>query len=217
MARQAAFDCGPSTPGTLRDRLNRGPMQPADILNMGNQLAAGLQHMHQQLGMLHRDIKPSNIAFDQAGIAKLLDFGLAKSVRQEPLSNDQSTLTDVAIGTLDGWSSDTSRRAAGTLAYFSPELLESGKPDQWSDLWALTLVLYEAMAGLNPLGGSSALETIDKIRQLQVPDLREFAPECSETLALFFLSALARDLEARPRSAEALSQELQRLRQALAR
>jgi serine/threonine protein kinase len=113
--------------GTLARRLSSGPLSPAATIQLGIRLADALAYMHAR-GVLHRDLKPSNIGLTPAGAPKLLDFGLA-------------TLTDgLDVSPL-----------AGTPAYLPPEAHGEWLPDASYDLWALSIVLLEAIVGRHPL------------------------------------------------------------------
>ncbi len=106
---------------TLRERLERGPLPIDEALDLGMQLADGLDAAHSA-GILHRDIKPANIFITDRGIAKLLDFGLAQA--QTTLENAQ-TVDVTAAGTV-----------IGTVSYMSPEQARGQKLDARADLFS---------------------------------------------------------------------------------
>lgn len=117
--------------GTL---IRMGTLKPVDTLEVLAQVCDGLAvaHRHQ---ILHRDIKPSNIrvVWDGKSLqAKVLDFGVAKFINKD--TTDEGTVL-------------------GTVNYMAPEYLENGRPDSRSDLFAVGVVLYEALAGLPPFDG----------------------------------------------------------------
>lgn len=173
--------------GTLAQRLTRGPFTPAEMIPLGIALARALIYMHAR-GVLHRDLKPSNIGFTAAGTPKLLDFGLA-------------VLTEPAFGedTADTTLSHPVR--AGTSAYLPPEAFAGAPATATFDLWALSLVLREAITGVNPLAeahGGSATHLVT----------------ASPALSRFFDRTLDPDPERRPRTAADLLAALDALRAA---
>jgi hypothetical protein len=114
--------------GTLARRLH-GEALPTDVaLEIGITLGDTLAYMHGT-NRSHGDIKPSNIAFTAQGVTKFLDFGLSR-VLQEKTGDD--------------------RPAGGTLAYLSPEVLAGDSPGPAADVWALSVVLFQALAGYHP-------------------------------------------------------------------
>jgi hypothetical protein len=116
--------------GTLASRLRRGRLPEAEVLQHTRQLARSLARVHSG-GLYHGDIKPSNIGFTSGGIPKLLDFGLARA-----LSIDRHDDGHAPIG--------------GTWAYLPPEVRDGAAPGPGLDLWALGVVLCEALLGAHP-------------------------------------------------------------------
>ena len=164
---------------TLKERLERGPLQPADALDVGRQVARGLAAAHRR-GIVHRDIKPANLLVTEDGLVKILDFGVAKVVG-----------TDV---TLKG-------AALGTAAYMSPEQIRGDHADHRTDLWSLGIVLYEALAGRRPFRGSSEVAVTRAI--LEAVPLPPDPPGgmTPSRLADLVARLLAKDPGARPQSA----------------
>jgi len=117
---------------TLRSKINNGPLNIEDVLNIGLQVARGLAAAHEA-NEIHRDIKPANIMITSKNEVKLLDFGLAKLVRKTKLTAEGTTL--------------------GTVAYMSPEQSEGKELDQRTDIWSLGVVLYEMITGKSPFRG----------------------------------------------------------------
>jgi len=143
--------------GTLAHRLARGPLSSADTLALGLRLARALTYMHGA-GVLHRDLKPSNIAIAPDG-ERLLDFGLAMPMN----SRDRDGICDRRFN-------QPHDRLAGTPAYLAPEVLAGAAPSPAVDLWALAVVIVEAISGGNPFAspaahrachGESIVETFD--------------------------------------------------------
>jgi eukaryotic-like serine/threonine-protein kinase len=124
---------------SLAKRLERGPLLLEQVLKYGAQIADGLDQAHR-VGIVHRDLKPGNIMITSGG-AKLLDFGLAKSVVS---STNLATLTAVSPAatpvTQEGM-------IVGTFQYMSPEQVEGKDIDARSDIFSLGALLYEMVTG----------------------------------------------------------------------
>jgi serine/threonine-protein kinase len=149
---------------TLAERISRAPLSLAECVDIGSQVASGIQEAHSR-GVIHRDIKPLNIMITSRGQVKVLDFGLAK-----PFMSDAEGLTELQI----------SRQGmiAGTTPYMSPEQLRGEPLDGRSDIFSLGVVLYEMAAGKRPFDRGSAAGTITAILTDPPPPLtaRELAP-----------------------------------------
>ena len=148
---------------TLAERVAQGPLPVAEALAIARQLAAGLEAAHGQ-GVIHRDLKPANIVLG-GGQAKILDFGLAKSV-----------LATAPVG--DPWepSSLTQGRTAegallGTVGYMSPEQARGLSADRRADIWAFGCILFEMLSGRRAFHGETPTDTLVQIL--------EHAPEWS--------------------------------------
>ena len=212
--------------GSLFDKLKLGNRSIMETIRLGIVLADALERVHAS-NMLHRDIKPGNIGYTGDGIPKLLDFGLAQILEDrrrkglvrsvqlgDPEAAAKSTLSTQSISVT--LSSAPSFRLVGTPAYFSPETLKKKASDHASrDLWALNIVLYEALTGKNPVRGATLLETFEVISKASIPDIRQFLPDCPTSLAMFFTETLAKDTRQRPSSATALRERLEQLEKTL--
>src|SRR6266852_2697416 len=134
---------------TLKHRIGGKPIEISELLEIGIQIANGLDAAHAK-GIVHRDIKPANIFLVERGQAKILDFGLAKLTSE--VRNAAESLDDTSMHTLSqvpyevqltnpGWS-------MGTVAYMSPEQARGEELDARSDLFSLGVVLYEMATGM---------------------------------------------------------------------
>jgi hypothetical protein len=185
--------------GTLARKLIEGPLSTGETIDLGIRVVRALASMHAR-GLLHRDLKPSNVGFTATGLPKLLDFGLA--VLTEPAS--------VSRQREDG---EESRPAppAGTPAYLPPEAYRGATAGPAFDLWALSVVLLEAISGSNPFAGASRVGTSHRVGTLHRPDLSVHLRTFSIDLSTFFERALDRNPEARFRSASQMLSALERL------
>ena len=132
---------------TLAERLEKGPLPTAEVLEYGIQIASALDKAHRS-GVTHRDLKPGNIMLTKSG-AKLLDFGLAKAA---PPLNTGATLTNAGAQ-----AAPVTREGAivGTVPYMSPEQVEGKEVDARSDIFSLGAVLYEMVTGGRAFQGQS--------------------------------------------------------------
>jgi hypothetical protein len=180
--------------GTLADRIGLGPLAIPDVVHLGITMADCIAYLHGQ-GLLHRDIKPSNIGFTRAGTPKLLDFGLSGLVtggEYRPAATEPDSLATKGAVTL------ATGVIAGTPAYLAPESLHRASPGPSADIWALALVLHEALTGVNPFAGGRVEDVLTRVRAARVPDVRSLRPECPAWLATLLGDALARAPDVRP-------------------
>jgi serine/threonine protein kinase/Tfp pilus assembly protein PilF len=117
---------------SLKDKITERPLKLEEALDIAIQVATGLQKAHEKQ-IIHRDVKPANILLSDDGVAKIVDFGLAKLSGQTKLTKDGSTL--------------------GTVAYMSPEQTRGEEVDSRTDIWSLGVVLFEMLTGKLPFKG----------------------------------------------------------------
>jgi serine/threonine protein kinase/Tfp pilus assembly protein PilF len=117
---------------TLKKKIERGAMDLDQAIPIAIQVAEGLAKAHAR-GIVHRDIKPANVIVTNDGVAKILDFGLAKLAGQVRLTKTSSTV--------------------GTIAYMSPEQIEGREVGSRTDIWSLGVVVYEMVTGRLPFWG----------------------------------------------------------------
>ncbi len=138
---------------TLAQLEAAGAVSDRDVLRIGLALADALAHAHER-GVIHRDVKPQNVMVPERprspyGAAKLTDFGVAHLAGDEPLTRTGDVV--------------------GTLAYMAPEQAAGERIDERCDLYALGLVLYEALAGVNPVRAGSPAATLRRVGVIQPP------------------------------------------------
>ena len=121
---------------------------PAEVLaRYGSQIAEALAYAHRNR-VVHRDLKAANIIVKPDGRTKILDFGLARRLSQQQLSEASESRSAI---TAEGM-------IAGTLPYVAPEVLRGATSDERSDIWALGVLLYEAATGRRPFAGATGFE-----------------------------------------------------------
>ncbi len=204
--------------GTLAQRIERGPLDQCEAVELGIAMASALDYLHGA-DILHRDIKPSNIGFSRTGVAKLMDFGIARLLldlreeRGQPAEDDDAG----PEGTWDSsvTSETVERQLVGTISYLSPEALDREAASVSFDLWALAMVLYECVLGRKIFSSSDPKQTMTRIRQGRIPDFEQACPWGDPTLGEFFRNALHRTIGRRPATAREMGERLEAVMRSL--
>jgi serine/threonine protein kinase/Tol biopolymer transport system component len=201
---------------TLSQRIARGPLPLKELFEIALQICKGLAAAHAR-GIVHRDIKPSNIVITTDGVAKILDFGVAKlqdPVTQDPVTKDQRPPDETGAGrkapSVDlSMASDLTLTltgaAMGTAAYMSPEQTRGEELDARTDLFSFGVVLYEMATGRHAFGGNSAPALHEAILKRTPLRVRELNPELPLKLQKIINKALQKDRGARYQSASEMS------------
>ena len=158
--------------------------------------AYAVVHMHDK-GMLHRDIKPSNIGFTQDGVPKLMDFGL---VRLTAAVWGDTPPNQIPVGPT-GLS--VSGPMPGTIPYMSPEALTGKPPTPREDVWSLSVVTYEMIAGVRPWKARTLPTAIAQVMNVEAQPLQDHGVETPGRLEQLLSDCLDGDPRRRPASAAA--------------
>jgi len=164
-----------------------GQLGIATAISLGKQICEGLAEAHK-LGVIHRDLKPSNIMIDREGRVRIMDFGIARSLKEKGITG-----AGVMIGTPE---------------YMSPEQVEGKETEQRSDIYSIGVILYEMVTGRVPFEGDTPF-TIGMKHKGEVPkDPKELNAQIPEDLSRVILTCLEKDKEKRYQSAGEVRSEL---------
>jgi|KBSSwiStaDraftv2_1062776.scaffolds.fasta_scaffold77104_2 serine/threonine protein kinase len=195
---------------TLRERIAKGPLKVADVVDIGIQLADALEAAHTQ-GIIHRDIKPANIFLGDRNRVKVLDFGLAK-LTSSPSSLSSAADTTSPIDRTQDNQITQPGTALGTVSYMSPEQARGETIDSRTDLFSLGAVLYEMVTGIQAFGGSTTAVVYDSILNRAPRPIAHLNPLVPSRLEVVIATALEKERDLRYQHASDLQAELRRIR-----
>jgi serine/threonine protein kinase/tetratricopeptide (TPR) repeat protein len=172
----------------LKNLIRRiGQLSKAKAISIAKQICEGLVEAHR-LGVVHRDLKPQNIMVDAEGNARIMDFGIARSIKTKSL-----TETGLIIGTPE---------------YMSPEQVEGEEVDQRSDIYSFGVILFEMVTGRVPFEGSTPLNVILKHKTEPPPSPKDFDDQIPDDLSRIILKCMQKDRQKRYQHSEDLLTDL---------
>jgi serine/threonine-protein kinase len=164
-----------------------GQMGIGTAISIAKQICEGLSEAHK-VGVVHRDLKPNNIMIDREGEVRIMDFGIARSLKEKGITG-----AGVMIGTPE---------------YMSPEQAEAKEVDQRADIYSLGVILYEMVTGRVPFEGDTALSIAMKHKGESPKDPKEYNAQIPDDLSRLVLKCLEKDRDKRYQSAGELFSEL---------
>jgi serine/threonine protein kinase/predicted Zn-dependent protease len=169
-----------------------GQMSPGQIVSIAKQVCKGLAEAHN-LGVIHRDLKPQNIMIDRGGNVRIMDFGLARSLRAKGITGAGIML--------------------GTPEYLSPEQAETKDVDHRTDIYSLGVILYEMVTGRLPFEGETAIGIAMKHKSEIPQNPTNYNPQIPQELSNVILKCMEKDPENRYQSVREIYDELERIEQ----
>ena len=167
-----------------------GPMSSGKALLIGKQVCKGLAEAHRR-GIAHLDLKPQNIMIDKEGSVRIMDFGIARSLKDK---------IKPKAGVL-----------IGTPEYMSPEQVQGKEVDHRSDIYSLGIILYEMLTGEVPFEGDTPLSVAQKQKSMAPPDPRNINAQIPEEISRMILRCLEKDRGKRYQDAEEVLTEIRNI------
>jgi len=196
---------------TLKHRISGKPIEVSELLEIGIQIASGLDAAHSK-GIVHRDIKPANIFLVERAQAKILDFGLAKLAPAVLRTVESVNATSMNARTqIYGEQLTNPGSSVGTVAYMSPEQARGAELDARSDLFSLGVVLYEMATGSVPFPGPTAAVIFDGILHSVPVPVRELNARLPLAMENILGKALEKDPDLRCQTSAELRADMKRL------
>lgn len=180
---------------SLKNKIKRGPLGIKDAIAFAAQVADGLAKAHER-GIVHRDIKPANVLLTEDGIAKVVDFGLAKLTGQVGLTRPGTVV--------------------GTVAYMSPEQVSGETVDARSDVWSLGVMLYEMITGTLPFEGENGQSLVYSILHRDPKAARDLPAGVPLEYGEIVRKALVKNPDKRFRSGKEIAEALHGLERKMA-
>jgi serine/threonine protein kinase/tetratricopeptide (TPR) repeat protein len=168
-----------------------GQLTVSKAVHIGLQICDGLNEAHK-LGVIHRDLKPHNIIIDEEGNAKVMDFGIAQSVKTRGITGTGTVI--------------------GTPEYMSPEQAEGKQVDPRSDIYSLGVILFEMVTGTIPFDGETALSVAMKHKSEPPPQPKNLNENIPAPLNRLILKCLEKDKANRFQSVENLRTDLETMK-----
>jgi eukaryotic-like serine/threonine-protein kinase len=181
---------------TLKEAIDSRPLPLQTVISVALQIADAMAAAHSR-GIIHRDIKPQNIMLTPRGQAKILDFGLAKSL-DEADSSHGTDLTEMGS-------------PLGTPSYMSPEQIEGERVDRRSDIFSFGIVLFEMVTGRKPFVEKNRIDLLHAICRDPAPEVARFTPSSPGQLQGIIDHAMAKHPADRYQTTDELLADLKRL------
>ncbi|MGA2262281.1 MAG: protein kinase [Acidobacteriota bacterium] len=176
---------------TLAQRIADGPLPVDESLQLCRQIAEGLEAAHEKW-IIHRDLKPANVKVTPEGDVKILDFGLARALHDQPATVEMSHSPTITA--------EMTRAGVilGTAAYMSPEQARGGAVDKRADIWAFGIILFELLTGRSCFSGDTVTDLLAAVVKSQ-PDWAALPPDTPVPVRQLLQRCLAKDRKQRLR------------------